>query len=147
VSLQNSRQEFLDRLRSLFRELNDQFFGAQLPDEICVHNLNEKTIIRLPNGQYQAPLPKSFEGLYLDEHKLILIHPRCEGLDHERVREILLHEMCHAAVCQALPSSARNEVHPHGREFIAELRRLAALGEQWADIQARYYSNALRDGH
>jgi predicted SprT family Zn-dependent metalloprotease len=53
------------------------------------------------------------------------------------VREVLLHEMCHAAVYRNSRSSPRDD--PHGQQFVTELRRLAAFGEVWADEQAEYY--------
>lgn len=141
-SNQISGEEFLGWLRSSFRELNEQFFVGQLIQyEIHIQNLNEKTIIRLPNGQYRPPLPKGLEGLCLADYRLIFIHSKCEQQDREQVREVLLHEMCHAAVFQALPPGGQKDIEPHGKEFIAELRRIAALGEEWADRQARDYGN------
>ena len=47
--------------------------------------------------------------------------------DPTRLRETLLHEMCHIGT----PG--------HGRCFRAKLRRLACLGESWAQAERAYY--------
>jgi hypothetical protein len=69
--------------------------------------------------------------------QLIFIDSRCSALEDERVREVLLYEMCHAAVCRDAPAPPDGD--PHGQGFIAELLRLAALGEAWAGEEAQYH--------
>jgi SprT-like family len=136
-----SNAELLDWLRPLFQEFNTQFFGGELPTyEVRVELLiNGKTIIRLRNGKYRQlpPLGNDLYGLCLAEDRLIFIDSRCSALEDEGVREVLLHEMCHAAVCRNAP--APRDGDPHGQGFIAELLRLAALGEAWAGEEAQYY--------
>jgi hypothetical protein len=55
-------------------------------------------------------------------------------------RRTLLHEMVHFAVFLA---GAREEI-AHGPRFVAELRRIGALGEVWALEQTAEYEAALR---
>jgi hypothetical protein len=57
------------------------------------------------------------------------------GVTYGRIT--LLHEMAHAAVWFARGSDER-----HGPSFVAELERLAALGETWATEQAERYRRA-----
>lgn len=130
-----------DWLRPRFQEFNRQFFGGELPAyEVRVELLIDgKTIIRLRSGKYRQlpPLGNDLSGLCLAEDQLIFIDSRCSALEDEGVREVLLHEMCHAAVCRNAPAPPDGD--PHGQEFLAELRRLAALGEAWAGEEAQYY--------
>lgn len=58
------------------------------------------------------------------------------------LREVLLHEMCHAEVYRTLPTLRGD---PHGQEFVTDLRRLVALGELWAGEHAEYYQTVPPD--
>jgi hypothetical protein len=145
-AVRRSNAELLDWLRPLFQEFNTQFFGGDLPAyEVRVELLIDgKTIIRLRNGKHRQlpPLGNDLYGLCLAEDQLIFIDSRCSALDDEGVREILLHEMCHAALGRNAP--APPDCDPHGQVFIAELLRLAALGEAWAGEEAQYYRTVPR---
>ena len=101
--------------------------------------IDGKAIIRLRNGKHrQLPtVGNDLYGLCLAEELMILIDSRCSALGDEGVREVLLHEMCHAAVCRNAPTPPKGD--PHGQEFVAELSRLAALGEAWAGEEVQYY--------
>lgn len=140
-AVRRNNAELLDWLRPLFQKFNRQFFAGELPAyEVRVQLLIEgKAIIRLRNGKYrQLPaVGNDLYGLCLAEELIILIDSRCSTLEDEGVREVLLHEMCHAAVCRN--ASAPPKGDPHGQEFVAELTRLAALGEAWAGEEAQYY--------
>ncbi len=139
--VRRSNVELLDRLRSLFQEFNRQFFGGALPEyEVRVELLIDgKTIIKLRNEKYrQLPsLGNDLSGLCLAEEQLIFIDSRCSMLEDECVREVLLHEMCHAAAYRIAPAPPSSD--PHGQEFVAELRRLSAFGEAWAGEEAQNY--------
>jgi SprT-like family len=139
-AVRRSNAELQDLLRSLFLEFNKRFFGGTLPEyEVRVILLIAgKTIITLRNGK-NRPLPNGNDlyGICLGEEQQILIDSRCTWLQEECVREVLLHEMCHAAVYRISPTSPGAD--PHGQDFVGELRRLAALGEVWANDQVRYY--------
>ena len=144
-TVRRSNAELLNWLRPAFQEFNRQFFGGELPAyEVRVEFLIDgKAIIQLGNGNYRQlpPLGNDLYGLCLTEDQLIFIDSRCSALEDEGVREVLLHEMCHAAVFRNAPGPSNSD--PHGREFVAELLRLAALGEAWADEQAQYYRTVL----
>jgi len=138
----------LDLLRFLFPQFNRQFFGGELPDyEIRVEPLIGRTIIiiKLRNGKYR-PQRLGANDLYgscIAEEQLIFIGSQCAALEDEFIREVLLHEMCHAAVSRNAPKPSNG--NPHGPEFVAELRRLAALGEAWAGEEAQYYQTVPLD--
>lgn len=140
-AVRRSNAELLNWLRPLFPEFNRQFFGEELPAyEIRVDLLMAgKTMILLRNGKLLLVPPGSdLHGLCMagDELK-IFVESRCAMLEDECVREVLLHEMCHASVSRNAPALAKGD--PHGKEFIAELRRLAAVGVAWASEEAEYY--------
>lgn len=143
IAQRSSHQEFTDWLRGLFRELNEQFFDGGLPEyQICVDIINRGYIVRLPVGKpIQVPWHGShLYGWCVADRRVIFIHSATLA-DKKLARETLLHEMCHAKVYHVAEPTFRN-ADPHGREFIAELCRLAALGEQWANGQARDCRNA-----
>jgi hypothetical protein len=96
-------------------------------------------IIKRRDGSHiqLPPLGNELHGLCMAEDQLIFIHSGCAALEDECVREVLLHEMCHAAVSRS--TGAGPNGNQHGKEFIAELRRLAAVGEAWAGDEAEYY--------
>jgi hypothetical protein len=56
-------------------------------------------------------------------------------------RSILLHEMAHLAVWRA--GRDTREHGGHGAAFVAELERLAALGEAWAAEEAERYRREM----
>lgn len=145
--VRRSNAELLDWLRPLFQEFNTQFFGGELPAyEVRVDLLIDgKIIIRLRNGKGRQLPPRGNDpyGLCLSEDLLIFIDSRCSSLEDDCVREVLLHEMCHAAVSRNAPAPPDGD--PHGQEFIAELHKLAALGEAWAAEEAQYYRTVPPD--
>jgi hypothetical protein len=146
-TLRRRDAQLLDWLRLLFREFNAQFFAGELPAyeiriELLIAGL---TIIKLRNGTYRQ-LPGSgncLHGLCLPDEQLIFINSECSKMEDDAVREVLLHEMCHAAVYRSSPAPLRG--HPHGQDFVAELSRLAALGEVWAAEHAEYYQTVAPD--
>jgi hypothetical protein len=131
--------QLLEWLRPLFQQFNSHFFSNRLPEyEVRVEALIAgKTLILFRDGKYhRLPEGNDLHGLCLAEEQRIYIDSRCSELNDEFVREVLLHEMCHASIWQnasGVPSDS------HGPEFIAELRRLVAVGEAWAIDQAEYY--------
>lgn len=143
LAQRSGHQEFLDWLRRLFRELNEQFFSGGLPEhQICVDIINRGYIVALPVGK-PIQLPWHGSDLYgwcVPDRRVIIIHSAILA-DKKLARQTLLHEMCHAKVYQIAGPTSRN-ADPHGADFIAELRRLAVLGEKWADEQASDCRNA-----
>src|SRR5260221_2007828 len=115
---QVGRQNSVDRLQLLFAELNIQLFGSRLPEyQICRGKLSAGQIVRLPGGKYiKVPWHgPDFYGLCVAERRVILVH--CDASsDARQMREILGHEMCHAATYQAAPKP--RYANSHGREFI-----------------------------
>jgi hypothetical protein len=141
-AIPRSDAELLNRLRALFQQFNYEFFGGAMPSyelriELLIAGL---TIIQLRSGKYHQ-IPGSgtclLHGLCLPQEQLIFINSECSKMGDDGLREVLLHEMCHAAVYRSIASSPSHD--PHGQPFVTELRRLAALGELWADEQAEYY--------
>jgi hypothetical protein len=146
--VRRSSVELLNWLRPRFEEFNRQFFGAKLPEyEILIENLiGGLTIIQRRNGKYQRlpdDLKNELYGLCLAEDHRIYIDSICSNLEDEGLREVLLHEMCHAEVYRNAPVPPTGD--PHGQEFVAELHRLASLGETWAGEQAQYYRTVPQD--
>jgi SprT-like family len=139
--VRRSNAELLDWLRPRLQQFNRQLFGGELPAyEVRVELLIPRlTIISRRDGSHQQlpPLGNELHGMCLTEDQLIFIDSRCAALEDECVRKVLLHEMCHAAVCRNAPAPIEGD--PHGKEFVAELRRLAAVGEAWASEEAEYY--------
>ncbi len=97
-----------ERLQALFEKLNHQLFGGRLP----------RYMVRFgPSGRLVA------ESGYCDsERKTIYVDPNPPT--RALLRQVLLHEMCHIGT----PG--------HGSRFQKKLRRLAALGETWANREA-----------
>jgi len=98
----DGRRSALDRL---FDDLNRTLFADTLPN-------------------FSVRMGPSHGGEYgwIDERtKTIWLS------DPTRLRETLLHEMCHIGT----PG--------HGRRFRAKLRRLARMGEPWAQAERAYY--------
>jgi hypothetical protein len=146
-AVRRTNAELLEWLQPLFQEFNRRFFDGMLPAyEVRVDLLIDgKTIIRLPSGgHWQLPnFGNDLHGLCLANEHLIIIDSRCSSLEDEWTREVLLHEMCHAAVHRTAPAVAGGD--SHGQEFVAELRRLAALGEAWAGQEEMYYRTVPPD--
>jgi len=92
-------------LDQLFNHLNRTFFAGCLP-------------------KHRVRLRPSQQGEYgwIDEHAQTIWLS-----DPSRLRETLLHEMCHIGTSG------------HGRRFRAKLRRLARMGESWAQAERAYY--------
>jgi hypothetical protein len=59
----------------------------------------------------------------------------------EGERRVLLHEMAHLAVWRAGHDSREHD--GHGALFIAELERLAAMGQTWATDEAERYRREM----
>jgi hypothetical protein len=132
--------ELRDRLRLWFGEFNAQFFSGKLPEhEIRVEWLGGTPIIvTLRSGRVRPYTPHgSYYGLHIAEENLIYVGSQCATMKDAFIREVLLHEMCHAEVYRNALSPLLGD--PHGSEFIAELHRLIALGESWAIDEAEYY--------
>jgi hypothetical protein len=146
-TVRRSDAEQLNRLRALFQQFNAQFFGNLLPAyelriELLIAGL---TIIQLRNGKYYQ-IPGSgncLHGLCLPDERLIFIDSACSKLEDAGVREVLLHEMCHAEVYRSSPSFLPGD--PHGAQFVAELRRLSVLGEAWSGEHTEYYLSVPPD--
>lgn len=137
-------------LREVYDELNAQFFGGRLP-----HPLRELVIggpvetrgilvrrvgardgmrgLRFRAGQKQGHCSGIFcpPGRFWPAAIRVL-----SPLGGEYERRVLLHEMSHAAVWFA---GFRQEAH--GPRFVAELTRLADLGEAWALEAAGRYAH------
>lgn len=103
----------MQNLTQLYHELNQQLFNGRLP-------------------RYRVTFYKALacRGYCLSERKLIRLSP---NLPDDKIREVLLHEMCHI---HGGPN--------HGKRFQAELARLAALGEEWANDEIRQYTDKDR---
>jgi hypothetical protein len=127
-------------LAALYAELNRTFFAGRLPRVRVrrVRDWRESGRSRPRNSR--ARLTAYVEALAREplgttwfrgaEPVEILVESSSSGLE----RETLLHEMIHVALGPA---------EAHGRRFVAELRRLAGLGESWASRAADLYANAL----
>lgn len=96
------------RLQTLFREYARRYFGERLP----------RYQITMARRHINGP---GHRGECLTASKRLFVNP---GLADEQQRRVLLHEMCHIGC----PS--------HGAKFTARLRRLAELGEAWAEEDA-----------
>ena len=103
-------------LHRLFSELNAEFWKGRLP----TYRVRRR---RLP----------ALEGWCDVERRVITIDPRRVSPDD--VRKTLLHEMCHAATRGG---------GGHGKRFLAELARLAAAGEKWAEEERQIYADPAR---
>jgi len=103
-------------LQSLFHDLNRQFFRGRLPTYGIIYGPP-------PGG------PRGCSGLCEPETRTLYVEPSPPTLDG--LRRVLLHEMCHIGSLG------------HGKSFQAELRRLAAAGEAWADQEATQLAAAL----
>jgi len=99
-------------LASLFQELNERFFGGRLPRYRVVFSSSQRT-------SYQA-------GAIRPEKRLIQVN-RIYASSLERVRRILLHEMCH------------HRSVGHGKGWQSEMLRLASMGETWAKEEIQAY--------
>lgn len=105
-------------LSQLYAELNTRFFGGRLPRFRVTHCASPRLLL------------KGFEGECLDSRRLIRLR---RGLEPNRVRQVLLHEMCHIG---APPG--------HGPRFQANLLQLVAQGETWAAEELERVRHAHR---
>ena len=104
-------------LTTLFEELNRIFFSGRLPPyKVRLTSFDTNT------GEVQ-------HGECLPEKQTILIN---SGLSGEDLRMTLLHEMCHIGSIG------------HGKKFQSKLRRLALMGEDWAEEQRGDYEMISR---
>jgi SprT-like family len=133
--------ELRDRVRRWFGEFDAQFFGGKLPEhEIRVERLTigQTIYVKLRNGKYRPlRLDRNYGGLHIAEENLIYMGSQHATEKDTFIREILLHEMCHAEVCRK--TSAPLSGDRHGPAFVAELDRLAVIGESWAIEQSEYF--------
>lgn len=104
----------------LYEELNRRYFRGRLP------HYRVRFVRRLfPDSA------GTFYGRCDSDRKLILLrHDRAPGAP--TLRQSLLHEMCHIGA----PG--------HGKRWQAKMRRLAALGETWAEQEAARYAEEIR---
>jgi len=134
-------------LRELYHELNVELFDGRLPavqleptfygNQILL--TERKIVVRRVGLRMGALGLRSSQGYCLGAFRPaqgvfppeIRVASRL-GADSER--RVLLHEMAHCSVWLA---GFHDE--GHGAHFIAELHRLAALGEAWATEQAAHY--------
>jgi hypothetical protein len=98
---------------SLYDQLNQQFFRGRLP---------RFRVTRA--SKYFARGGMRF-GFCSTKRRLILLDP---NLSADRLRQTLLHEMCHV----------RGDEN-HGPPFRRQLRSLHRQGEEWAAIEIDYY--------
>lgn len=103
-------------LQSLYEALNRTFFRGRLP--------RYRVIYGQPPGD-----PRACSGYCDPEALLIYVEP--SPPTPEVLRRILLHEMCHIGSLG------------HGKRFQAKLRRLAAMGEEWATEEAEQYAKEI----
>ena len=97
-------------LNRMFAQLNAEFFAGRLPEYSVIFSAQ----IRGPKkGQSDSKERIQLAKEIADDPKLL--------------RRTLIHEMCH----HGCPG--------HGKTFIAELDRLATLGEEWAAEEAEEY--------
>jgi hypothetical protein len=137
-------------LCDLYGELNDRFWGGLLPPAVLKCSTGRQpgtarqVLVRrvgMPWGVYpSAPctIGTFFHPIGASPAEIRVLAP----LGAARERQILLHEMTHAA----LHFHKRDpELIAHGYAFVAELRRLARRGEAaWADDQAVRYEHEQR---
>jgi hypothetical protein len=145
-------------LRELYDELNAKFWNGALPGP-----LRELTFY----GNGTAPRDRgvwlrrvgarwdgSVHGLRSNGkrgHALGVFRPAggfrpnqihvLSPLGAEGERAVLAHEMCHFVVWRAGHDS--RDHGGHGAPFIAELERLAAMGESWAAEEAERYRREM----
>jgi hypothetical protein len=104
------KENDMKSLPELFDEYNERFWGGRLP-------------------KYQIKLFKDLlkDGYCLSEDRTIFIR---EGLDDEKTRRVLLHEMCH------------HKTPYHGKKFMAQFEHLAEMGETWVIDEIELYKNS-----
>ena len=107
----------VNQLRGLFDQLNRDYFRGELPEyEIEVTDLR-----RCSGGFYVV-------GDCNNNLRRIQIAPVVGRGEEER--QVMLHEMVHISA---------KEGRIHGKEFRAELLRIASMGEYWAKDEASEY--------
>ena len=137
-------------LREVYAELNVSHFNGRLPEagkgeeifygdltpperrrvmvrRVGVHRLFGTRGLRDGRGGH-------CDGLFFTPRGLRGARILVLALGGEPERRTLLHEMAHAAVWFAGHRGER-----HGPRFVAELERLATLGEAWAAESAAHY--------
>jgi len=141
-------------LRDLYAECNVRFWEGRLPAPERAPAFGGDVLARISVrrvGAVSVPMTREVRGLRADggvscfgtfrpptgkiwPARIRVLSP----LADEGERAVLLHEMCHAAVWF---SGFHDE--KHGPRFIAELERLAAMGEAWAVEDAARYKREL----
>jgi hypothetical protein len=131
-------------IAELFANLDDLHFAGRLqraqwqiklaPLHPLRENDTEATFRNLHHKVWGCTLPAK---------RLIILDPRLLGFQPV-LRVALLHEMLHARF--ANDGSTYSVVHPHGEEFLMELKRLRREGEEHLRREIRYYSMARASG-
>jgi hypothetical protein len=101
-------------LTALYDALNSQFFDGRLP----------RYRVRRRTPRWYGELGECDDG-----SRTIFVAP---NLNAEEERRVLLHEMCHI------------ETPGHGARFRTKLKRLARMGEKWAESERLQYEEACR---
>ena len=102
-------------LTKMFVEANAKFFRGRLPKYRVVFT--------------SVDTMGNMDGQCLQDRLLIRVAKELRS-DPYRVRRTLLHEMCH----HGCPH--------HGKRFLAKLKRLADLGEEWAGEEIEEYQGS-----
>lgn len=142
-------------LTKLYAELNIEFWGGKLPSPHSSGRLGsgppaERGVVvrrvgirlfsgglRLRGSNLRASGRFTPPGQYWPARIAIV-----SGLPKRVERQVLLHEMIH---CH-LHFAGAKEADAHGPLFVAELERLASLGESWAAQDARRQADAEEEG-
>lgn len=149
-------------LRELYAELNAQFWGGTLPaalprsyggpvtGEPLLRQFDDAGLlmatahcdlgprfVRLSSRRRASGARGFCRGRFTPPGECSPPAIHVLSLSPEEDRETLIHEMIHFALYRARVFAR------HGREFTAELERLAASGEAWAQKQADLYRKAL----
>lgn len=156
------------RLQAMFDDLNERYFAGILDCKVVIgrlplfpyltafpHLIEESLTdkqravverVRKEDSEVLAQYYTQTRRIYFDEQAFSI--EGLTGIDiatglEERLRRIVLHEMCHAAV-HRIEGIGRIRKHrkrdpPHGPKWRAQMERLVSLGETWADQEIAFY--------
>lgn len=157
-----NRPEPSPRLQAMFNDLNERYFAGILDCKVVIGRLplfpglievwlTEEQRADVERAKKEdaftfAEYNRQTRRIHFDEQAFSM-----EGIDgidvviglDEKLRRIVLHEMCHAAV-HRIEGIGRIRKHrkrdpPHGPKWRAQMERLVSLGETWADQEIAFH--------